>query len=175
MNEDVNSSWRNFKNQKQWERYIKHLIRSNYKAAIRALLIVYRNQTEEEKSKSKSIDHNNIGFSNNDDYELSNLAAKAKNNQFISIDEIKLIQKKMPKYWRQLMVYSKIKMKEEEIEISKCFESSDEAKNLSNPDVVNAKDCLSGKGCEYGICDECEGYEEFSQMRIEDYERDSNQ
>lgn len=173
MHECIDTSWRNFKNQKQWEKHIKHLIRSNYKAAIRALLIVYKNQTEEEKAESKSIDHNNIGFSNNDDYELSNLAVKAKSNQFITIDEIKLIQKKMPKYWRQLMVYSKIKMKEEEVEINRLTKSLEEEKT-NKLKVDDANDCLSGKGCQYGICDECNKYEEFSQISMEDYEKEAD-
>ena len=60
------AAWEYFTSQKQWEAYLKDLLKTNDKALLRAIVLVYDNQTPEEKDKDESIEDNCIGFSKND-------------------------------------------------------------------------------------------------------------
>ena len=70
--------WETFTNQKQWEAYLKNLLKTNDSALIKAIVLVYDLQTAEEKNTGKSIEENKIGFSKIDAYELGNIARRIK-------------------------------------------------------------------------------------------------
>lgn len=54
------AAWEYFTSQKQWEAYLKDLLKTNDKALLRAIVLVYDNQTPEEKDKGESIEDNCI-------------------------------------------------------------------------------------------------------------------
>ena len=103
------SAWEYFTNQKQWKLYLKNLVKTNDKALLRAIVLVYENQTAEEKSKDKSIEDNCAGFDKIDAAEMSAIARKVKAGKALTESELAKSRNKMPKYWKQLMIISKEK------------------------------------------------------------------
>ena len=135
-------TWKTFTNQKQWEFYLKNLIKTNDRALAKAIVLIYDLQTDEEKNTGKSIEDNKIGFSKIDAYELGNIAKKIKRGQSLMEAEIAKSRNKMQKYWKQLMQISKEKMK---------------IKALQNEMVQQVPRSYNDMcPCSYGICDECE-------------------
>lgn len=142
------------KTQKDWEVYIKALLKDNTKALLRAIVLVYDNQTDEEKAMAESVEENNIGFTKWDAKELSAVARKIKAREPLSDAELARARNKMGKYWRQLMVISKRNIEHAEAE-KKAAELA--AAHESFRAAQEAIRCCAeeGKPCEYGICDEC--------------------
>lgn len=155
------AAWEYFTTNKQWENYIKDLLQKNDGALLRAIVIIYDNQTEEEKRKRQSIDENRIGFSKIDVKEMSAIAKKVKAGKELTEGELAKSRNKMKKYWKQLMVYSKNRaelrnmqiQRDDEIELQ---EKKEEKLNQFREALAVIELC-SEKGieCEYGICDEC--------------------
>lgn len=105
--------WETFTNQKQWEAYLKNLLKTNDSALIKAIVLVYDLQTAEEKNTGKSIEENKIGFSKIDAYELGNIARRIKREEVLTESELAKSRNKMPKYWKQLMIISKRTMQKQ--------------------------------------------------------------
>lgn len=147
--------WESFTNQKQWESYLKNLLRTNDKALFAATLKIYEYQTEEERNKAKSLEENGVGFAKIDAEELTAIAIKIKNKNPLTQHEYCVMKAKMPKYWKQLMKISKRKM---EIERQQREEELDreERRKIFQEDLEAIQKCQEdGIQCEYGICDEC--------------------
>lgn len=149
--------WEAFKTNKQWEQYLKHLVRTNDTALLRAVVVVYDNQTDEEKREGICIGDNNVGFSKYDVKQLSEIAEKIKHKIPLSKPEVVLARSKMPKYWKQLMVASKRRMEEK----AKLVEEIQMELNMDQPTASSPYQCALAKcseesvACDYGICDEC--------------------
>ena len=149
--------WETFKNQDQWRAYLQNLVMTNDRALLRAVVLIYDNQTNEEKVWNKSIDWNGIGFNRWDSSEMSEIAKKIKRKEELKQNEIIHARYVMPKYWKQLMKISKRNM-----EIKKRFDEAynnlykvlcEREKALKEQET---KECVSkGKACDYGICSEC--------------------
>lgn len=143
------SEWKYFTNQKQWESYLKNLVKTNDNALLKSIILIYDGQTQEEKNKGESIEDNCIGFSKIDAYEMGQIAKKIKSGQPLTKGEIAKSRNKMQKYWKQLMVISKKRAELEELqEIEKNFEE-----RFKENETLQM--CEEGKSCEYGICSEC--------------------
>ena len=71
--------------------------------AIRALLAIFRNQTEDEKDKATVRDHNEMGFRCMDAEILTSFARQVHNRRNLSEKQMRVVHKLMPKYARQLM------------------------------------------------------------------------
>lgn len=155
--------WETFTNQKQWESYLKNLVKTNDRALIKAIILIYDLQTAEEKNTGKSIEDNKIGFSKIDAYELGNIAKKIKRGQSLTEDEVAKSRNKMQKYWKQLMVISKKRMQEKEDQ-----EAKEELKQFELEEEIHYRQLTFEDvfpGC-YGICDECEGVQ--MQLKLEE-------
>jgi len=120
------SVWEHFTNQEQWRTYLRDLVKTNDKALLRAIVLIYDNQTPEEKMIGESIEPNKSGFDKIDAYELGQIARKIKNGKPLTKGELAKSRNKMRKYWRQLMIISKRNMenkkKERELENEVNFE-----------------------------------------------------
>ena len=159
------AEWDNFTNQKQWEKYLRNLVRTNEKALIKSIMIIYNNQTFEEKEAGTSIYENKIGFNRFDSKEMMRIARKLKQRVPLTESEIAHARIVMPKYWKQLMIISKQKQKdkkeqeefEEELENERIL--AQENKELSHELEENIYRCINeGVSCSYYICDECPNY-----------------
>lgn len=115
---------------KDWERYLKNLLRTDDKALIKSIVTIYDNQTSEEKIYGESKEYNGIGFNRYDSEKMSKIAAKIKHEKKISPTDLEYARHAMPKYWKQLMVISKkkIQARQEQVEqvemkldVEECF------------------------------------------------------
>ena len=82
---------------------IRTAIVSNNRALYKALLIIYENQTSEEKSAQTTIEDNEVGFSGVDARLLSSFAAYLQRWGDLTERQLVHARKKMPKYARQIL------------------------------------------------------------------------
>lgn len=106
--------WESFTNQKQWESYLKNLVKINDKALYKSIILIYEMQTDKERYIGESKEENGIGFTKVDAKEMSDIAKKIKQGNELTSGEIAKSRNKMQKYWKQLMIISKRQMKEAE-------------------------------------------------------------
>jgi hypothetical protein len=99
--------WMTFTNQKQWEKYLKNLLWTNDRAAVKALTLIYNKQTVEEKQIKNTVSNNKEGFDAFDAPILTPLAKKALRNETLNEREIYTVKRRIGKYWKQLMIESK--------------------------------------------------------------------
>lgn len=156
-----------FTSQKQWERYLKDLLRTNDTALLRSVVLVYNGQTEEERHKGKSIEDNCIGFDKIDAAEMGAIARKIKAGKVLTKSELAKTRNKMPKYWRQLMVVSKERAEAKKRKrVGEAYNERAEAKTVDEHEFERReqfRNCCEalrrcseeGISCDYGICDEC--------------------
>lgn len=140
--------------QDEWKEYLQKLVRTNDKALVRSVLVIYDRQTPSERISGQSTEDNGIGFSKWDAEEMSKIAIKIKNGLRLSSNELLRARIIMPKYWRQLMEISKVtvaRRMEEEYNILR----SREAEKFRDANNAMVKCMEEGVQCEYGICDEC--------------------
>ena len=162
------AAWEYFTNQKQWEAYLKDLLKTNDKALLKSIVLIYDNQTLEEKNKGESIDDNCVGFSKIDAKEMGDIARKIKANKELTKEELAKSRNKMQKYWKQLMIISKKQAETKELQEQKELEAKlaeeelaaqkEDAEKLEGfrQDIETLRKCSEeGIPCEYGICDEC--------------------
>lgn len=79
----------------------------------KAIVEIYKLQTDEEKYKGQSVEENNLGFSKVDAEVLSKIARKLIEGKELTAGERARARNKMLKYWRQLLYLSRIKWKKE--------------------------------------------------------------
>lgn len=162
------AAWEYFTSQKQWEAYLKDLLKTNDKALLKAIVLIYDNQTLEEKDKGESIEDNRIGFSKIDAKEMGDIARKIKANKALTKGELAKSRNKMQKYWKQLMIISKKQAEAKKLQEQKELEAKlaeeelaaqkEDAEKLERfrQDIETLRKCSEeGISCEYGICDEC--------------------
>ena len=153
------AAWEYFTSQKQWEAYLKDLLKTNDKALLRAIVLVYDNE---------SIEDNCIGFSKIDAKEMGDIARKIKANKALTKGELAKSRNKMQKYWKQLMIISKKQAEAKKLQEQKELEAKlaeeelaaqkEDAEKLERfrQDIETLRKCSEeGISCEYGICDEC--------------------
>ena len=102
--------WKYFTTQKQWKSYLCDLLDYSDDAVRSAILCIDGLQTEEEKQLKDSVVENAIGWSKIDAEYMDGIVAKIKNNEQLTSGELAKSRNKIKKYWKQLMVLSKIKL-----------------------------------------------------------------
>lgn len=161
------AAWEYFTSQKQWKAYLKDLLKTNDKALLRAIVLIYNNQTDEEKNKGESIENNRIGFSKIDAKEMGDIARKIKAGKALTKGELAKSRNKMQKYWRQLMIISKEQaeakklQKQKELEdmlaeeLAAIEEDKLKLEQFREHNEILRRCSEEGITCSYGICDEC--------------------
>lgn len=87
--------------------YVKEKLATDKVWALRALLRIFEeNQTAEEKVYEDTIVDNGIGFSGADGNILSSIAKQVKRKGFVTDNQMRIVFKKMPKYWNQVISMS---------------------------------------------------------------------
>lgn len=100
----------NYKNLKyKYERiaFLKEMLKTDSRWAIRGLLRIYEDQTAEEQAVGDTCVHNGVGFSGVDGEILSSFAEQINKGRNMSPKQMALIHKKMPRYAGQLEKASK--------------------------------------------------------------------
>lgn len=111
MDERSLNKWKSLKNQKEWKREIQSLLCRSDKAVEVALIRIYEFQTPVEQVSNMSLTENNFGFDKIDACVLSDYAKKAKVGIGLTKEEILFVRSRILKYWKQLMVLSKLNIK----------------------------------------------------------------
>lgn len=147
-------AYMDLKTNAQWKEYLQNLVKTNDKALLRSVLVIYDRQTPDERISGQSTEDNNTGFTKWDAEQLTTIARKIKTKQPLTERELAICRNKMVKYWKQLMEVSKLTVaKRLEEEYNKA-----EAERMEQFKTVNdaMTQCMEhGIACEYGICDEC--------------------
>ena len=153
--------WENFTNQEQWRDYLRNLLKTNNRALLKAIILIYNNQTFEEKVRGMTIESNKSGFGIVDADEMGKIAKKIKSGQPLTKGELAKSRNKMQKYWKQLMIISKEKLETKRAELIKELNAEEyrqqqihkECQNKLGEKVIRCLDV--NKCCGYGICAEC--------------------
>lgn len=82
--------------------FIKEKLDIDAAWAIKGLMRIYADQTAEEQNAGHTHDHNGVGFTGVDGEILSSFAEQINKGRVMSIKQMNLIHKKMPKYASQL-------------------------------------------------------------------------
>jgi hypothetical protein len=94
--------WTTSKTKKERQLKIKQLIATNDKAVVRAVIAIYRRQTENERVLGNTVVQNNIGFCGNDAPIMSMYARQIIDHGGLSKEQIKYARTRMIRYSRQL-------------------------------------------------------------------------
>lgn len=87
--------------------FIKSMIATSDKWALRALQVVYDNQTSEEQVRRTTEEQNGIGFTQAD-AKLMAVFAQLLKSKGLTENQITQVKLKMPKYWNQILQASNI-------------------------------------------------------------------
>jgi hypothetical protein len=88
---------------KEWDKErIQALLASNDKAVMKALMVVYGNQTRDEKIAEHTHHHNKTGFNGRDANIMSKFAAQVTAKNWLSRRQMEICRRVLPKYWKQL-------------------------------------------------------------------------
>ncbi|MFZ4764656.1 MAG: hypothetical protein ACOYMN_06845 [Roseimicrobium sp.] len=81
---------------------LKERLAQDDRWALRALSVVYRNQTADEQSAQQTLEHNGIGFSGPDAEILSSFAQQYQRRGSLSPKQMNLLKRKIPSYASQV-------------------------------------------------------------------------
>jgi hypothetical protein len=83
---------------------IQALIDNNDQAVARALMVVYANQTDDERAQCTTRHVNNVGFTSHDAEALTDIAQKWKRwGRWASARQCNFVRRKVRKYHRQIL------------------------------------------------------------------------
>jgi hypothetical protein len=84
--------------------FVKSKLTTSPAWALRALQVVYSNQTADERMFGITSENNNIGFTGTDGEFMSSLAKQYKQRGSLSPKQMKFVMTKMKKYHKQILV-----------------------------------------------------------------------
>lgn len=87
---------------------IQALLKKSDKAVLRALIVVYQNQTPQEQHDASTIENNGAGFTGIDADILTSFVEFYEHAGFLTTSQLAIARNKMGKYWRQLLVASEL-------------------------------------------------------------------
>lgn len=88
---------------KEQREYLREMLSSNERWAIKALLLIYDYQTEEEKQVETTSDLNGVGFTGTDGEILTSFANQYLRKGTLSPRQKEIMMPKMKKYWQQVL------------------------------------------------------------------------
>jgi flagellar motor protein MotB len=162
MTEAEHVDWGSITKKSEWKKHLQHLVKTDTKACLRAIVCIDQLQTVEEHRRCESVDENNVGWTKWDAPDMSRMAAKFRAGVQLSEGELARAKNKMPKYWQQLMMISKRRLAEKQKRQQQVEEEAKaQAEAIREAQLAEIQQCQeSGIPCEYGICDECKKLQE---------------
>ncbi len=98
-----------YNSQKDVIQMFKEKLATNKAWTLRALTVIYSNQTADEKVVAETRHYNNIGFTGSDAKILTSFAQQYERKGDLSEKQMNILYKKMPKYAGQLLKMSGLK------------------------------------------------------------------
>lgn len=87
----------------QLKRFLKKKLSEDDRWALRALSVVYSNQTSDEAVSGDTHYYNDVGFTKFDCAFLTSLAEQYRENGKLSRKQLQYLKKVIPKYWNQVL------------------------------------------------------------------------
>ena len=94
--------------QKTYQTFLKKMLSVNATWALRALEVVYSNQTADEQMIQNTSELNGEGFTGTDGQFGSSLAQGVEKYGRLSDKQMKFVFKMMPKYWKQVLAVADV-------------------------------------------------------------------
>jgi hypothetical protein len=91
---------------KQLVAKLKDVLAKQEAWAVRAMLLIYRHQTDDEQNKDSTDHQNDVGFNSNDAFILSQFAKSYEQWGRLTPKQLAIVHRKMPKYARQLIMHT---------------------------------------------------------------------
>ncbi len=88
---------------------IKEKLLSDNRWLVRGILAIYHKQTYEEQTADATLKDNGVGFNGVDAFILSSFAKQLKQGRTLSMKQLLIARRKMPKYAGQLLQIAKEK------------------------------------------------------------------
>lgn len=85
------------------EKYVRHMLATDARWALRALVLVYSNQTADEQTSGTTKEENGIGFTGCDAEFLTSCAKQYNKRNTLTVKQITWVQRKIAKYAGQVM------------------------------------------------------------------------
>ena len=82
--------------------HIKEMLKTNEKWAIRALVRIFEYQTRDEQDSETTRHWNNVGFNGADAEILSSFAKQVNRGRTLSVKQMAILHRRIPKYASQL-------------------------------------------------------------------------
>lgn len=82
---------------------IQRLLDSNDTAALKALKIIYDNQTDDEQTTERTKYHNGKGFTGIDAEIMTSIYKWYERKGWVSPKQMRIIRRKVRRYWRQVL------------------------------------------------------------------------
>ena len=82
--------------------FIKNQLATNPTWAVKALIKIYERQTIDEQNSQSTKENNGIGFNGLDANILSSFAEQVNKGRNLSVKQMTIVYKKMPRYWKQV-------------------------------------------------------------------------
>ncbi|MGA1200936.1 MAG: hypothetical protein ACO3U5_04125 [Aquiluna sp.] len=82
---------------------LKNKLSTNRNWAIRGLIKIYERQTADEQTTQSTFNRNSVGFSGCDANILSSFAEQVNKGRNLSVKQMTIVFKKMPRYWNQIL------------------------------------------------------------------------
>jgi hypothetical protein len=82
--------------------FIKNQLATNPTWAVKALVKIYERQTIDEQNSQTTKENNGIGFNGLDANILSSFAEQVNKGRNLSVKQMTIVYKKMPRYWKQV-------------------------------------------------------------------------
>ena len=82
--------------------FIKNQLATNPTWAVKALVKIYERQTVDEQNSQMTKENNGIGFNGLDANILSSFAEQVNKGHNLSVKQMTIVYKKMPRYWKQV-------------------------------------------------------------------------
>jgi hypothetical protein len=82
--------------------FIKNQLATNATWAVKALVKIYERQTIDEQNSQSTKENNGIGFNGLDANILSSFAEQVNKGRNLSVKQMTIVYKKMPRYWKQV-------------------------------------------------------------------------
>ena len=85
---------------------LRQRLAQNDRWALRALLRIYQNQTDDERSREATIERNGIGFTGPDAEILTSFASQYQRRGRLSDKQMTILRRRIPAYARQIVSHS---------------------------------------------------------------------
>ena len=86
--------------------FVREMVGSDTTWALRGLVRIYGFQTDAEQRVGNTVEHNGVGFSGVDGDILSSFAEQVQKGRQMSVKQMAIIFKRMPRYSNQLVKFA---------------------------------------------------------------------